>query len=86
MINATVIYIWEPRYSTNEALIDVRKVKQHNIIEFTKGSYKGRQYYISGETAQGCPKDTNGSITCYAVPMGKLELMAQPESKQKRGK
>lgn len=77
-----IIYILEPRYHDSKVLVDVRKVKEHNIIEFTKGTYKGRQYYIDGNKVRGCDKQSNGVIMCYAVPMGKLEPMAVPEGKQ----
>lgn len=79
------IEIWSPKYSTDEVLIDPKKVASHNKIVFTKSnSLKDSQYYISGQLIKSYPLVSNGSIQVHAVPMSKLELIATPENvKQK---
>lgn len=76
------IEIYEPKYSTKTVLVNPRKVEAHNIIYFTKGTYKGQEYYISGQVIKSYPLVSNGSIQCYDVPMNELEPLATPENKQ----
>lgn len=55
-------------------LIAHYKVQEHNKVVFTKAKHlAGKEYYISGNTIKQCNKTTNGTITCYEVPMDKLE-------------
>lgn len=87
MIDYNRIEIWQPKYSPmfaneHEVWIARDKVKEHNIVYFTKAKHlEGKEYYIRGQVAKTCPTTTNGKITVYAVPMSKLELMAVPEGK-----
>lgn len=75
--------IWSPRYSTDDVLLKVSKVKEHNKVVFTKAkSLAGKVFYVSGKVVKRCPKNYNGSITCYAVPMAKLEEMEIIENKE----
>ena len=71
-----LIKIWEPRYRDDVVLIAVNKVKDNNIIVFTRAKYlKGKTFYILAEDIKQCPIDTNGKIACYAVPMSLLKEM-----------
>ena len=76
------IRIWEPRYHSRSVLIDPKKVREHNIITFTKGTYKGQKYYIRGQILKQYPLTSNGSILCHDVPMDKLEPLAKPEGER----
>ena len=66
-----VIEVWEPKYSTNEVLVAVYKVKDKNKIKITKGAYKGT-YEMSGIAARSYPVISNGRIPCFALPISKL--------------
>lgn len=74
-----MIEIWTPRYHDNVVLIATYKVKSgDNFIKFTKAKYlAGKIFKISGADIKSCPLDDNGKITCYAVPMDKLELVKE---------
>lgn len=75
--------IWQPRYSTDDVLLKATKVKTNNKIVFTKAkSLEGKTFYVSGQDVKKCPKSYNGSITCYAVPMSKLQEMEIIENKE----
>jgi hypothetical protein len=66
--------IWQPRYSTDDVLLKCTKVKTHNKIIFTKAKHlEGKVFYVAGEEVKRCSKSYNGSITCYAVGMDKLQ-------------
>lgn len=74
------IEIWSPKYSTQSVLVDVRKVKNDNIIYFTKANHlKGKEYYLSGDVARESDIISNGKIKCYDVPLGNLELIPKLE-------
>lgn len=80
-INLATIQVWEPRWHDNICLVAKRKISQHNKIIFTKAkSLKGKEFYLSEKTAQKWPLESNGSILCYAIPMGELKLMKQMRS------
>lgn len=68
------ITIWAPRYHDRTVLIDVKKVGEHNIIEFSKAKSLPEKYYVSGRVARSSPKTTNGKLQCYAIPLDYLEL------------
>lgn len=73
--------IWEPRYSDKRVLLNCRKVGTHNKIVFTKAKSMGTDpYYLSGKTIKKYPKEYNGSIFCYAVPLEKLEPLEISEN------
>lgn len=68
------IQIWEPRYSDDTVLVAKYKVKDDNLIVFTKAKHlKGMEFRVSGETVRKCPLDNNSKIECYAVPMDLLQ-------------
>ena len=69
------IEIWTPRYRDRVILIATYKVKQDNVIVFTKAKHLPDEYYLSGETIKRYPVETNGTISCYAVPMSELEVV-----------
>lgn len=79
------IQIWSPKYSTDQVLIDPKKVTAHNKIVFTKAKHlEGKEYYLSGQTIRQSSLVSNGKIDCYAVDMSKLELLATPENNKQR--
>jgi len=79
------IQIWSPKYSTDQVLIDPKKVTAHNKIVFTKAKHlEGKQFYLSGLTIRQSHLMSNGKIMCHAVPMDKLELLATPENDKQR--
>jgi len=63
------IEIWNPRWHDRTVLIAKYKVKDLNDIVFTKGTLKGRSYQMTGADIVKHPLETNGKITCYAVPL-----------------
>jgi len=81
----TVMQIWTPRYSDkykNElsepvALLSQSKVHHASpeiIVKFTKAKHlQGQRFTISREKAQKAPVDSNGKISCYAVPLSWFE-------------
>lgn len=80
-VELTTIPIWEPRWHDSVALIATKKIRAHNRIIFTKAkSLAGKEFYISAEKIKKYPKESNGTIMCYVVPMDDLMLM-----KQKKG-
>lgn len=75
-----MIYIWEPKYSTNEVLIGAHKiVGGENLIQFTKARHlKGAVYKVKSEIISSYPKQRNGNGYVYVVPFDKLECITQP--------
>lgn len=80
----THIEIWFPRYhdkthDNKEWVVPLAQYKVDAaspwiIIEFTKAQHlKGQRYCVKRSVAQTSPKDTNGKIPVYCVPMSKLE-------------
>jgi hypothetical protein len=67
--------IFQPRWRDRTVLLAVYKVGTHNCIRFTKAPSMDGEYYISGEEVRKHPKQTNGTIDCYCVPLNKLELL-----------
>lgn len=65
--------IWQPRWKDRVVLLATYKVSHHNEIRFTKAPTLPGSYYVSGDVAKNCPVETNGTISCYAVPMTKIE-------------
>lgn len=76
-----MIEIWQPRYHDNKVLIATYKVKSgQNLIVFTKAKYlQGKIFSCNGSIIKSCPIETNGKISCYAVPMEKLELESEEQ-------
>lgn len=71
-----MIEIWMPRYKDQVCLIATYKVHDGvNEIRFTKAKHlAGKVFEVDGEDVRRCPKDSNGRIDCYAVPMSMLKL------------
>jgi hypothetical protein len=67
------IDIWQPRWKDRKVLLATFKVKQDNIVVFTKTPSLKGEFYISGATARQYPLENNGKIDCYAVPLSELE-------------
>lgn len=66
--------IWQPRYHDKKVLLAAHKVGEHNKIVFSKAPSMGTEpYYISGKEAKKHPKESNGRIECYAVPVSAIE-------------
>ena len=74
MINR--IKIWEPKYSTNEALIGSHHIVQgENEIVFTKAkALKDKVYVMDSKKIISYPKQSNGKGHVYCVPMADLTL------------
>lgn len=70
-----VIEIWQPRYKDNVVLIATYKVMDgNNFIRFTKAKHlAGSLFVVHSSVIRSCPKDTNGKIACFAVPLDMLE-------------
>lgn len=69
------IEIWQPRWKDRKVLLATFKVKQDNIVVFTKAPSLKGEFYISGETARKYPVETNGTIGCFAVPLSEFEVV-----------
>ena len=78
------IEIWQPRYSTDSVLIATHKVKNDNLVVFTKAKYlAGKEFYVSGKDIRACKLDTNGKIACYDVPMSFLKQYEKEEEAER---
>lgn len=64
--------IWNPRWHDRRVLISANKIKEHNVIEFTKTGALEGLYYISGKKARQFKKESNGVIDCYSIPLDEL--------------
>lgn len=75
-MQTNTIKIWEPKYSTNEALVGSHKVATGmNEIVFTKAPHlEGKVYLMEGEKIRTYPKQPNGKGYVYCVPMTELKL------------
>lgn len=71
-----MIEIWQPRYKDNTVLIATYKVNAGlNKIRFTRARHlAGKIFSVMGADIFKCPKQSNGRITCYVVPMDMLTL------------
>jgi hypothetical protein len=71
------IQIWSPRWHDRKVLIAAYKVIPGiNEIEFTKAkNLIGKKFQMSAMKIMSYPKDTNGTITCYAVDFDDLEVV-----------
>ena len=70
-----MIAIWQPRYKDNAVLIATYKVVNgDNEIVFTKAKHLlGMKFVCSSDVIRNCPIESNGKISCYAVPMEELK-------------
>ena len=66
------IQIWTPRWHDRKVLIAKYKVETTNDIEFTKGTLKGKKYTVSGKDIVKHPLESNGTLSCYAVPLNEI--------------
>ncbi len=69
------IDIWQPRWKDRTVMIATYKVGTHNEVTFSKTKSMPENYYISGEAVRKFPIETNGTVSCYCVPLDKLELL-----------
>jgi len=69
------IAIWQPKYSTQEVLVDVRKVTfGRNELFFCCDRNKTSLYSFDGDKViRECKSTTNGKIKCYAIPIAWLD-------------
>lgn len=65
--------IWQPRWKDKVVMLACHKVGDNNEIVFTKTPSMQGSYYVSGKVARSYPKESNGTISCYAVPIHELE-------------
>ena len=72
---STIIYIWEPKYSTQSVLIATWKVvKGINRIIFTKANHlKDYVFDLDGDTIKTFPTQPNGNGEVYVVPISVFE-------------
>lgn len=73
-----ITHIKEPKYSTNEILIDKEKVDrggEHLVIRFAKEAPKEKYgwFYMSKAMVQKHRTQPNGRIQVYVVPLNKRE-------------
>lgn len=69
-------YIHHPRYYDRKVLLAANKVQIHNKVIFTQSNSMGKEpYYISGHRIKQNKKESNGKISCYAVPIDELQLL-----------
>lgn len=68
--------IREPKYSTNEVLINVNKINpymEHYLIKFSLCPSIKDWFYLSGKTIRKSKKQKNGAGTMYAVSLNERE-------------
>lgn len=68
-----VFNIKHPRYHDSRVLLACNRIGEHNKVNITEAKSANGTYYISGKVAKRYPKQSNGVINCYAIPMDKLE-------------
>ena len=76
-VERIITHIKDPKYSTNEILInenDVRGV-EHIVIKFSSPGAAERYgwFYMSGKMIRRHHKQSNGRINVYVVPLSKRE-------------
>lgn len=67
-----MIEILQPRWHDRKVLIATYKVGEHNHIKFINTKNMPDIYYVSGRVIRKYPKESNGTIDCYSVPLGEL--------------
>lgn len=68
--------IWEPKYSTGEVLIHVRKVPdkiEHFLVKFTRAPAYPSWLYFSGKDIRKSRRQKNGNGEVYVVSMAKAQ-------------
>lgn len=68
-----VLSIKQPRWKDSVVMLACYKVGDNNEVVFTHAPTMGGKYYVSGRIARSYPKQSNGSIMCFAVPLHELE-------------
>jgi hypothetical protein len=78
-----VIEIWQPRWKDRVVLIATyRVVGQTTKIKFTKAKSLGTSVFeISSDVIKRFPIESNGTISCYAVPLD-LIIGKKPDEKE----
>lgn len=78
--------VWEPRYSTEDALIDLHTVKKAKVadlkIVFSKVQETSEWYggwTITKKQAMKSPKTMNFGRECLAIPLNKLSRIELSE-------
>jgi len=75
----TYFEIWQPRWHDKTVLLKAIKVKNATTkyikIKFTKTPSMPDAYVISKAKVMSYPKETNGMIPCYVVPIKDLGLL-----------
>lgn len=67
------IVVFQPRWHDRKVLIAGFKVGEHNKITFPKTPSMKGDFYLSGKTIRKYPKESNGKIMCYVVPIDELQ-------------
>lgn len=67
-----IISIWSPREHDKVVLIAKYKVKDYNVIKFTKCKRLTGTYPLSRQQIVKYPIESNGSIDCFAVSLSEL--------------
>lgn len=74
----TAFEILAPRWHDKRVLMKANRVGEHNKLVFTgkQGKALGAKvYYVSGKTVKKYPKQSNGVIMCYSVPLHELKVL-----------
>lgn len=72
----TIDWIKEPKYSTNEILINCARIPEHVehfLVKFTDCKSIPNWFYLSGKKIRKSPKQSNGRIQVYAVSLNHRE-------------
>lgn len=69
-------HVLDPKYSTNEVLIDVKRISDdvpHYILQFKNPGAQAKWgwFYLSLKDIKGSKKQQNGAGEVYAVSLGK---------------
>lgn len=72
------ICLWQPKYSTSEALISLNKIhKGDNYFYFLENQKYPFLYKFTSDLAEQCPIVTNGKIKCIALSMERAEVVGE---------
>jgi hypothetical protein len=78
----TRIEIWAPRWHDRKVLIACHKVGVSNEIVFTKAPTLKGIYTIKGSEVEKYPKESNGVLDCFAVPLDQLRSKDEQQKKE----
>jgi hypothetical protein len=69
--------VWNPRWHDKKVLIACYKIDnaktEHIKVTFPKSHAMSGDWYIARSKVKRCKKESNGTIMCYVVALGKLE-------------